>query len=162
MHGDTDLCQMIHVYLANNQIFCLFRLMNLCPLPPSGKPTHTGQFMVLPFFFKYLNYLNHMRQDTKNNIGSVQPFAAGCESRKPDWPYQPQLRSFSLSALHRKSRFALKQSNFSLSFHKTYSWPAWKLNNCLHSWQKILLWTTGLVADKNYIPTKKVKTDDVL
>lgn len=50
IHGDTDLCQTIHVYLANNQIFCLFRLTNLCPLPPSRKPTHTGQFIVLLFF----------------------------------------------------------------------------------------------------------------
>lgn len=50
-HRDTDPCQMIHVCLANNQIFCLFRLTNLCPLPPPGKPTHTGQFMVLPFIF---------------------------------------------------------------------------------------------------------------
>lgn len=49
-----------------------------------------------------------------------------------------------------------QQSHFSLSFCKTYSWSVWKLNNCLHSWQKILLWTTGLVADKNYIPTEKV------
>lgn len=51
IHKDTDLCQMIHVYLANNQIFCLFKPMNLCPLlPPSRKPTHTGQFTTLLLF----------------------------------------------------------------------------------------------------------------
>lgn len=77
-HGDTDPCQMIHVCLANNQIFCLFRLTNLCPLPPPGKPTHTGQFMVLPFIFFLILKLPESRERW-----DVQPFAAGCESRKP-------------------------------------------------------------------------------
>lgn len=61
IHRDTDLCQMIHVYLANNQIFCLFKLMNLCPLPPSSKPTHTGQFTTLLFFYRYLKQTKHTR-----------------------------------------------------------------------------------------------------
>lgn len=50
IHEDTDPCQMIHVDLANNQIFCLFKAVNLCPLPPSMKPTHTVQFVGLLFF----------------------------------------------------------------------------------------------------------------
>lgn len=64
IHGDTDLCQMIHAYLANNQIFCLFGLMNSCPLPPSRKPTGTGQFiMLLIFFNRYLKQMKHMRDE---------------------------------------------------------------------------------------------------
>lgn len=31
IHGDTDLRQMIHIYLANIQIFSLFGQMNLTP-----------------------------------------------------------------------------------------------------------------------------------
>lgn len=82
--GDTNLCQMIHVYLASNQRFCSFRLMGLCPLPPSLKETHSYRSIHGATYFKIPKpHEACERWDTSNNIGSVQLFTVRCEPRKP-------------------------------------------------------------------------------